>query len=775
MFFPSTSWSSKANQLGLFIVLGLAFFIGVLFILAYRGPVYEQPILSLVLQVIFVLAIGLIIAFISAKSYLQTGSVNLLLIGDAILISSIASTVAAITLSPLLTPLLTSNEATAIADIGLLFSSLVLLLSAVLTYIGISSIMATNRKVVLATTFFISLLLVLIISLAADFARLPAFITSSGPTPIRIVVLSISSLFYFSSALLFGLRFSKAKSQILYWYCLGLILFALALIAGVLTWQLGDVMNWASRISFYLSNIYFLFAVLSSQPKTPSQGYVDRWADAFRTDRTQVASLFANMLESFIYCKIITDNGGKPVDWIFLDVNASYERLTGLKRENIINRKVTEIFPNEPNDPSDWIGIYGKVALTGVPATFESFRQTLGKWLAVSAYSPRKRYFVSIFQNITERKKTEDALKEAQIKLQEYATSLERLVEERTQKIKEAEQSYRELYESFGEAFIATDWEFTIIHWNKAAEKVAVVSAKDALGKKIYDVLPEMLSVNITPYFEALREKKSARFMMNAISRETGRPSIFEISTYPSNLGIIIIVEDKTEEEETKRLSAVGQTAGMVGHDIRNPLQAIIGSLYLLQSDIDQITSKETKQSATETIREINENIDYINKIVADLQDYARKTKPSLADVNLKDIVDLAFSTITVPRNIAVECRVESDIRLKADPSYMRRIITNLSVNAIQAMPKGGKLTVEATHKNHFVEVVVTDTGEGIPQELQNKLFKPLFTTKAKGQGFGLAVVRKFVEELGGSIIFESKEGKGTKFIISLPINHSKE
>lgn len=81
------------------------------------------------------------------------------------------------------------------------------------------------------------------------------------------------------------------------------------------------------------------------------------------------------------------------------------------------------------------------------------------------------------------------------------------------------------------------------------AKKHGPARLKDAIGKKIYDVLPEMLSIDITPYFEALREKKPARFMMNTLSRETGRPSVFEVSTYPATQGIIVIVIDKTEDE----------------------------------------------------------------------------------------------------------------------------------------------------------------------------------------------------------------------------------
>jgi PAS domain S-box-containing protein len=90
------------------------------------------------------------------------------------------------------------------------------------------------------------------------------------------------------------------------------------------------------------------------------------------------------------------------------------------------------------------------------------------------------------------------------------------------------------LYEDFDEAFIAVDWDLVIIHWNKAAERVTTVQAKDALGKKINEVLPEMVTVEVAPYLTLLQQRRRARFMMNSISRETQKPSLFEVSMYPS-------------------------------------------------------------------------------------------------------------------------------------------------------------------------------------------------------------------------------------------------
>ena len=108
---------------------------------------------------------------------------------------------------------------------------------------------------------------------------------------------------------------------------------------------------------------------------------------------------------------------------------------------------------------------------------------------------------------------------------------------------------------------------------------------------------------------------------------------------------------------------------------------------------------------------------------------------------------------------------------LTADPAYLSRMLGNLIANAVQAMPDGGKLTLNATTKNSNTIITVKDTGVGIPDEVKPKLFAPLFTTKSKGQGFGLAVVKRMTEALNGTITLESQQGKGTTFTITLPQN----
>ena len=126
------------------------------------------------------------------------------------------------------------------------------------------------------------------------------------------------------------------------------------------------------------------------------------------------------------------------------------------------------------------------------------------------------------------------------------------------------------------------------------------------------------------------------------------------------------------------------------------------------------------------------------------------------------------------PKNIKVNVKIEeSAAKIIADPDYIKRIFSNLALNAVQAMPSGGKLNIRAHADEQTKDILITvkDTGVGIPEEIKPKLFTPMMTTKAKGQGLGLAVVKRMVEALDGKISFETEEGKGTKFIIELPID----
>ena len=223
--------------------------------------------------------------------------------------------------------------------------------------------------------------------------------------------------------------------------------------------------------------------------------------------------------------------------------------------------------------------------------------------------------------------------------------------------------------------------------------------------------------------------------------------------------------------QEQEHLVAIGKLARMVGHDIRNPLQAIAGDLYLIDNDAASLPEDETKKSLQESVRDVQDNLFYIAKIVEDLQDYAKPQRPNMQRIEIENLIGEVMQLVSVSPNLRVVIDIEKDFpEIVGDFSMMKRALTNLANNAVQAMSNGGQLTLRAHHRDTQVIITVEDTGEGIPEEVKTKLFEPMFTTKAKGQGLGLAVVKRLVEAQGGTVGFESEEGKGTKFIIKLPL-----
>jgi PAS domain S-box-containing protein len=152
--------------------------------------------------------------------------------------------------------------------------------------------------------------------------------------------------------------------------------------------------------------------------------------EALRRSEEKLHSVFANMSEGFAYHRIVLDARGAPCDYVFLEVNEAFERLTGLKQEDLIGRRATQVLPGIERDPADWIGIYGRVALSGKPVQFENYSQGLRKWYTVSAFSPHKGFFAVTFSDITERKVTEQALREANERLQNQAEELQTQTEE---------------------------------------------------------------------------------------------------------------------------------------------------------------------------------------------------------------------------------------------------------------------------------------------------------------------------------------------------------
>ena len=389
-------------------------------------------------------------------------------------------------------------------------------------------------------------------------------------------------------------------------------------------------------------------------------------------------------------------------------------------------------------------------------------------------------------REVTERKKAEEQLKASQAALETERNILQTIMS-----------SPKNIH------LVYLDRNFNFVHVNEAYAKTCRYTREQMSGKNhfalypneeneaifarvrdngipavYYDkpfVFPDQPERGVTYWdwtLEAVKDKagKTEGLVFSLVETTERKKAEEKLEQYSKNLEQL--VEDRTKQlRDFERMAAIGQTAGMVGHDIRNPLQSIIGELYLAKSSLKDLPDGEAKDDLKENVEIIEQQVVYINKILADLQDFAKASTPQLQETDLSAIVEDVVSNLDIPENVSFSCDIEDNFpKFVTDPAFVKRILTNLVSNAVQAMPNGGQLSVTTATKGEKMVLSVADTGEGIPENIKCKIFSPLFTTKSKGQGFGLAAVKKLTEALGGYVSFESEVGKGTKFIVELPL-----
>jgi len=229
--------------------------------------------------------------------------------------------------------------------------------------------------------------------------------------------------------------------------------------------------------------------------------------------------------------------------------------------------------------------------------------------------------------------------------------------------------------------------------------------------------------------------------------------------------------EYQNRMKETERMVSIGATATMVGHDLRNPLQVVVMLTDLIKKKINRLSDDEQHQEIQRLTHRIKEQATYMNKIVSDLQGLTQGLSLEIEDVYLVDMVEDVLESVQIPENVFSQVYFEEDFPgIFADKAKIQRVLTNLIINAVQSMPTGGELVVRGHKDGKKVCISVIDTGCGITKANLDKIFDPLFTTKAKGTGLGLTVCKRIVEAHGGEISVKSHPEVGTRFIIKLPI-----
>jgi PAS domain S-box-containing protein len=228
----------------------------------------------------------------------------------------------------------------------------------------------------------------------------------------------------------------------------------------------------------------------------------------------------------------------------------------------------------------------------------------------------------------------------------------------------------------------------------------------------------------------------------------------------------------ETQEKliRSEKLAAIGQLASGVGHELRNPLGAIKNAVFYVRRRIGNTDLPATEPRVMEFLDIIDEEVNAANKVITDLLGFSRVAKPTVSPISIAGVIEDALKHNPLPENIQLASVIDENLPMvMVDADQVRQVFINIVLNALQAMPDGGRLGIRARSKGEFVEVEFSDNGSGIPTSAIKKIFDPLFTTKAKGIGLGLSVCKSILERHGGDIWVESKVGSGSTFTVSLP------
>ena len=227
------------------------------------------------------------------------------------------------------------------------------------------------------------------------------------------------------------------------------------------------------------------------------------------------------------------------------------------------------------------------------------------------------------------------------------------------------------------------------------------------------------------------------------------------------------LLQAQEELVRKEKLAVLGQVAGSVGHELRNPLGVMSNAVYFLQTVL--VDADETTR---EYLNIIKNEIAGSERIVSDLLDSVRTKPPQPEAVGVAEVIEQTLGKLTIPPSATVKLDIPATLPpLRVDAQQIQQVFRNLISNGVEAMPEGGMLEIGAVENKSdgTVTVSVRDSGIGMTQEQLGKIFQPLFTTKARGIGLGLVVVKNLTQANGGKIEVQSEVGKGTTFTVTLP------
>jgi len=370
--------------------------------------------------------------------------------------------------------------------------------------------------------------------------------------------------------------------------------------------------------------------------------------------------------------------------------------------------------------------------------------------------------------------------------------------------LRESNEKFRSLFENVEDAIVwvhpATGF---IINCNKAAEAFLERTRTEIVGSSQTTIHPPGKVEYYTKLFKETVEQGQGMFDVEVVTKSNeirrchvtasrllirGEPIIQEtfqditeseklrdeLRLYDETLDEL--VEDRLQKSKgPERVAAISDVAGVVSYDLRNYLETIADTIGSAKRRLESLPRERRtyakKFGAWDILFKIEEQADHLNSIAAALQDYAKPKKPTWELTSLSELATQALSAVEIPEAVDFKMQIEKSFpKVVVDREMMKRVFIYLYMNAIEAMPSGGVITIAASKKKGSVSVTVRDTGVGVPKETLGKVFEPLFTTKPRGTGFGLPACRRLLENQDGSIEVESDLGKGTTVTMRIPV-----
>jgi PAS domain S-box-containing protein len=458
-----------------------------------------------------------------------------------------------------------------------------------------------------------------------------------------------------------------------------------------------------------------------------------------------------------------------------------------------------------PEDKERWSSEAAGMLISGGP--LRSVYRVLARdgrvvWLQCDAKLVRdehgRPWFIhGLAVDITELRETQLRLEAAHAELSTRANQLEaanlrlraQIAErEAAQKsLRESEERFRLLVDGVTDyAIYMLDADGKVVSWNQGAERLKGYSADEIIGKHFSEFyleedigrgIPEhglKMAMNKGRYeTEGWRRRKDgSKFWANAlITALTDHAGQFRgFAKLTRDMSEHKMIQEKLQESE--RLAAMGTTAAVFAHEIGNPLNGISASLQFLQF---QLRARSDDPLLNETLDLALKEIDNLASLLSDFRSLARPQQPQQLDLRPVKLAELVNELVAsqAARYVELHICVQQDFPVglpvvMADSRKLKQALLNLCNNAVEAMPEGGSLTIRGRYSDGFVSLDVADSGVGIPDEFD--IFQLFKTTKARGTGLGLPVVRQIVSAHQGMISYQSEPGKGTTFTISLPV-----